>query len=727
MSLSQLAALTLGTTPRSRAPAVPPLPFTRFVLDPAALALLEGPLAAADEPYAQAPADAEARPQSLLLTGRMRAGSTGLPLRCRPLFPGRVLFRGTGPGTRPQPGDVAPAAYPGWATQGVLLVDLLDATGKAVNQDVLLRWNGTLAGALGEAAPTRMWYAPVRIPAEFLFDALPLLAPREAPPPGTDGQLTQGHRQRISEFLGGTWGPVLRPPSRTGDGGADDPVPGPWMPRLVEDAGRGISLRITAATVVNPFDGTMAELAAAAGVNVSGDHPAYPANAAVPARLVYQTVAAAGGLAQPLPEAVGTASREYRRLKVTRIWTPEPDCSVHFPAQVIVLRRADGSEAARQRLAAHGLLFHGFQSADTARSLTLTLTDMSPGGSHPLRWLIGGHVGDDDRFGQAWQRPAAVAPVPVDLTGPDGAHVIARLPMSRAVFAADTQPFPKACANCCTYLSMRRSVRALIDNRIAGGRLSSDGNRTKAVTSKLIDSAMAPHRRQFFLALDDFRKEGKLAAGRLETSVLVANGSPAIDQKEGTDNRARFFLPFWEAFFPDLMAEQEVLGYPPLKERMRRGKVAYCVWQSAGYRFADPHLARNFKDGWVGRGAPGGLVASGLSDGLFVDGPDVEGRDLTPAERDAMVAPLIRRTLTPGSVLQYWGTLTWFNYVRARNEGWAKGHSPIFLRVDPEQGGNPTGITVVDHNGTTAKELHDVNGAPQLGSAQIWIAAEWNE
>jgi hypothetical protein len=723
MSLSQLAALTLGVTPKGRAPAVPPLPFTRFVLDPTTLGLLEGPLVAADEPYAQAPAGAEARPQSLLLTGRVRVGATGIPLRCRPLFPGRMMFRGTGPGARPQPGDVAREAYPGWATEGVLMVDLLAGNGKAVSRDVLLRWSTMLASALEEATPTRMWYAPVRIPESFLFDALPLLAPRDAPPPGANGQLTQGHRQRISEFLGGTWGPVMGPPSRTGGGIVDDPVSAPWMPRLVVAADLGVSLRITAATAVTPFDGTMAALEAAAEVNVSRDHPAHPANATLPARLIYQTVAAAGGLTQPLPASVGIGSRTYRRVKVTRIWKPEPDCSVHFPAQAIVLKGADGSEAARQRLAAHGLLFHGFQPADAALAFTLTLTDMSATGSHPLRWLTGGHVGDDDSLGQAWQRTAAVAPVPVDLTGPAGVHVIARLPMSRAVFAADTQPFPAPGGLRCTYLSMRRADRALIDNRIAGGRLSFDGNATKRATSKLIDDAMAPHRGRFFLALEDFRGKRTLPAGRLLTSVLVANGNPGPGEDEG---RAAWFLPFWEAFFPDRMPAENVPGSFPRTEVMRRGKVAYLIWQSVGDRFADPHLTQNFPSNVIGRGGPGGLVVSGLADGFFAHPPIIEDRDLTPAERDAIVAPLISRTLTAGSVLQYWIDLDTFNSVRTRKAGFFFGHSPIFLRVDPEAG-NPSGITVVDQNGMAVKVLRNVGGARQLGAAQIWIAAEWNE
>jgi hypothetical protein len=272
---------------------------------------------------------------------------------------------------------------------------------------------------------------------------------------------------------------------------------------------------------------------------------------------------------------------------------------------------------------------------------------------------------------------------------------------------------------------MRRSVRALIDNRIAGGRLSFDGNATKRATRRLIDEAMAPHRGRFLLELRDFRMQRNLPAGRLATAVLVANGSPAPSEEPG---RAGWFLPFWEAFFPDLMpAEKNIPGSRKRTEVMRRGKVAYLIWQSIGDRFADPHLTRNFPSNVIGRGGPGGLVVSGLADGFFADAPIIEGRNLTLAERAAIVAPLINRTLTTGSVLQYWNDLNAFNSVRTRNAGFASGHSPIFLRVDPEQGGGPTGITVVDQNGTTSKTLRNVNGARQLGTAQIWIAAEWNE
>src|SRR5687767_3386406 len=95
--LEQLTATMLGVRKGARRRSTSaPRPITRFVLDAAALAALDGPLAAADAPYSINPTTSERFPQSLVLAGRVRADAspTARRLRCRPLFPGRVLFIG---------------------------------------------------------------------------------------------------------------------------------------------------------------------------------------------------------------------------------------------------------------------------------------------------------------------------------------------------------------------------------------------------------------------------------------------------------------------------------------------------------------------------------------------------------------------------------------------------------------------------------------------------------
>ncbi|MGY1642005.1 polysaccharide deacetylase family protein [Geodermatophilus sp. SYSU D00703] len=721
--LDTLTATTLGLTPRGRRRVAPPLGFARFVLDPDALAALESPLTAADEPYAESPGGSETRPQSLLLTGRLRVDAAVQPLHCRPLFPGRLIFLGGPQASRPSADQVSRSAYGGWNTEGTLMVDLLQADRRAVSPDLLSRW-ARLVAELGDAIPTRMWYGPVRISAQFLFGAIPQLSPNDAPPPAGNGALSQRHRQRVAEFLRGEWGPVIGPPIRSGRM-TDDPVAAQWMPQFVVAADRNVRIRVTAARWVEPFDGPAAHLVAASGVNVAREHPAHPANAAVPARLVYQHVAAANGLRKPLLAACAPSSMRYHRLRITRIWRPERDCSVHFAAQAVRLSRADGTLVVAQRLPAHGLLFHGVPPGEGGSlQLDLTLADLSANSSHRLLWLPGEPKNIAGRTQSNWQRMSGASPITIDLAPANGVHVVARRPMPQAMLEVDPQPFPAPGENRCTYLSMRRATRALVDNRITGGRLSFEDDVTTAATSRLINGAVRPYLSFFGHALSSFRAQRNIpAARRLRPADLLANGSPDPGEVPG---RAGWFLPFWEALFPDRMPAQKVNGTRRRTRRMTRGMVAYAIWQSQSETFADPDLTTNFPDAYIARGAPGALVVTGLAREFFLDPPIIEGPDLPDAQRDEMVARIVDRALTTGSMLQYWVTLDGYNSVRTRRLDRHVGHSPVFLQVEPAQG-TPTGITVVDQFGQHAVAIQGATGKRRLGGAEVWVAAEWAE
>jgi hypothetical protein len=120
-------------------------------------------------------------------------------------------------------------------------------------------------------------------------------------------------------------------------------------------------------------------------------------------------------------------------------------------------------------------------------------------------------------------------------------------------------------------------------------------------------------------------------------------------------------------------------------------------------------------------------VLTGLATGFFLDGPKVQGRDLTDAEKDAIVARMVDdRTLTRFSMLQYWESLRGYNDIRNRKVVKRDGHSPVFLWVVPEQG-NATGIEVIDQYGRNRMSIEGAKGHRLLGRAQIWIAAEWAE
>ncbi|WP_326639685.1 hypothetical protein OG884_33910 [Streptosporangium sp. NBC_01755] len=711
--LNQLTATVLsrrGTKPR-RAPV---RRFARFVID---TRLVDGDLTVTDAPYSPTPTVSAPYPQSLLLRGRVRAGAG--PLRCRPLFPGRVLFLADQGGVVPTPGQVTREAYPNWTTTGLLLVDSGDLADPRLKRQI-----NALTGTDDEARPSRMWYGTVRIPAAFLFDALPLLAPDEAPP-GPGCALSAEHRARIVAFLRGEWGPRLRVNRRSPTASGDDAAAG-WMPEFVVGADNRFLISVSAAALVAPYDGKDSAFDLAAPAGAGRLHPAHPANAAIPARRVYQLAGQTGHLVDPLPAPV-TSGPRYGLLKFTRIWLAQPDCSILFPFQQVRLRDRDGNVLG-QRLAANGLLFHPLPpGARTRFSVSL-----APGVANAVvrvRWLSGAAEEDaEGRKIECWQRPGTDDPLDVDLAG-DRVHIVIRRLMNHIMTDG---PYPVTHALRgegrnwrCTFVSMRRVIRALVDNRIAGGRLNDvrsneitdedERLRFDARILQIVDLAMQPYRNPFGTHLRDAAGFLPKPKGGWSPGALLIGGRP---DPQLPGSYARWFLPFLNAFFPTLMPATNVRGSSCHRTRLSLGHTAYLVWQSRD--FAKNDVTRNFPDRVLGRGGPGALVLTGLAGDFHLDASPPPGDEAPDDYINASIARLTDGGLLPGALLQFWENSKDFHRVINRRVArTANGHSPVFAGVIDEEN-----VGIIDQGG---RKHAVVLPTPSLSGYRILIAADWIE
>jgi len=290
----------------------------------------------------------------------------------------------------------------------------------------------------------------------------------------------------------------------------------------------------------------------------------------------------------------------------------------------------------------------------------------------------------------------------------------------------------------CTYMSMRRSVRALVNNRIAGGRLNFGPTVTTKPTRKLIEDAWTLERvrRPFLRARGEFAVDKGVRRRTVTSASLLTANEPDPDADPG---RASWLKPMLRAFFPLDAPAITIDGNQERKEVLSLGAVAYAVWQSDTIAFQDADVKRNFSD--AGRGGPGALVLTGLASGYHLD-PE---RIASPPEADPVyfgriVAGMLAR-LEPGAVLQFWALDTDFEAIKARTLVGGKlpppdnvhyGHSPVFLRYP--SGVEPAGIRIIDQTG----ERHCPTVAAPDGSdrldwtgigrlEQIWIAANWAE
>ncbi|MEU5948071.1 hypothetical protein ABZ793_21280 [Micromonospora sp. NPDC047465] len=649
-------------------------------------------LTASDVAFAAAPVAGGPFPQAMQLAFRLTAGSP-LP-QVRPLFPGRLRFipDPAAPGITPEPSAVqfTSAEYAKWRTVGTIRVAVDLEAAKAMNDPAV-------RGGL-EILPAVVWYGPVRISEEFLFNTLrtALRRGRVGGTPSIPPTHANWAQHAVARFLEGRYEPVLRPGASAA---ADDRIANAMPTVHPVDAQSNVALRITMASRPAPKDGSSSEFdALTPGAEL--DDPAHAANGVIPARHVLRVLRPQltdGAVGATVPDAVlatGGTTPVYRAVRFTRVWKPVADCSVHFPAQRVRVADAADTELATQRLPAHGMFFWSYPADAPVTDIRLSIV----GG---MRWI-------DGAAPDVWRLPAGDTPIAVDLAATPAPHVQLRLRMREAMLV---EPRDRPGGYRCTFMSMRRSVRALVDNRICGGRLNFGRSATNADTVRLMNDAWAavPAR-----------------ANILRNNQPLPNSDPAVG--------APRMIPVLQAFFPDPVPAQTIGGSTNRTTVFDGGEMAYHLWQSRIDLFHAAGAKRNFPTAHVGRGGAGALVATGLAAGYHLD-PTRNAGETDDAYFDRIVGDMLTG-LEPGAVLQFWYNDADFEGIKATQTSATAhamndyGHSPVFLRY-VRTGGVVTAIRIIDQGGERNCAIQGPAGSRRIewhGDEQaIWTTANWTE
>lgn len=615
-----------------------------------------------DIPYAAAPAVGAPYPQSMKLSFTMSDATKGAP-RLRPLFPGQLTFIAESTAGMPDPNnmDLTAAAYGTWPTRGTLIVSSADKT----NEDIVKLNSGL------EVVPNLVWYSPVRIPQDFLFTSLagvggtagllkvPIVASASAAPiPINDQQ--RWPRHAIAGFLSGVYSPLLRP----GAGAAHADVAQYPMPQ-VEMVGGKVTLMVTTALLQPPRDAPMVKLFASGGLTPASD-PAHPAYGVVPARHVYRTLRdhlIDGDRGKAVPDAMladWPSAPRYFALRFVRNWQLVPDCSLYFPQQTATLTdQTSNAKLLEQRLPAHGVLYLSQPPGNPPPAEPQVSVSVAGPSGHEMRHL-------DGNTARSWRNPAKTAPLNYDLAVTSAPYIVLRRRMSDHILAEEVAH--PGTHHSCTYLSMRRAIRALVDNRIAGGRLSFGVGTTSGETRDLINSAVAT------------------------LGNLLANNQPLPNADPET--AAVIFQPMLSALF----GPQPAL--PPQNPSPHdQGWIAYGLWQTQPDRFEDPQTQNLFDAQHIGRGGAGALRFLGLA-GAYVSDPPSRNPGEDRGSYANRTQPAIMAGLEPGAILQFWQLVDEFQ--RIKDRGWTGGpalhfgHSMVFIRYAP---GAPGGLVAIDQSG----------------------------
>lgn len=709
----------------------------RFLLRPADQGrVLPDSLQVEETPLAPAPAWDGIYPQTLILRFQIRDPLQGPP-EVVPLFPGMLRFIPDLGGTLPTPEEVSQANFQNqnWTTRGLLSNSAAEKEFQATVE---------AAGAGLEVVPNIVWFGPVRLTSDFLFSNL-----------GRDAQATANPnsalRKRISGFLRGEFALRLA----LGADRTQDDVVKQRMPVMDMAPDGSIELRVTLARQQITLDGPKELLDTIYGpVDLLRLRrlPSHPVNGVIPARHFYRTLGVRGDLidfAGPLAAVVAIEWPHYLPFRFRRIFGEDQESSVCFPWHFARITELPAGAITELRLPTHGVVFLPQTEAQAQTTqYTAELVQSSGGPEHELRILL--------ETLDAWRHKAGTVPVNIDLTvAPPVIQARRRMKVEML-----EEPAPAPRGDRCTYLTLRRSIRALINNRILGGRLNSvvvqPKDPLRAHLAGVLVGADYPASLfpvKYFDETENLYDEPHWRELlRVHINRLFSRSKDEGIHPDSPSGRARRLEPFLIAFFPEPAQQEVFAGAPPPAdaEIWPLGKVVYHLWQTLIAEFRNDRTARNFLNVHVGLGGAGALVAARLASGyVFQPDHNLLRPASTPAEKVAHMNELVQNLLQhaePGAICQFYSRHEdFFGIVSERQPAAgfgqrqdAYGHSPMFVEAVPPNRDLPLGgATLIDQFARDTCPLLDVQPFPGHHATlirwsndraeRVWVAANWDE
>ena len=565
--------------------------------------------------------------------------------------------------------------------------------------------------------PNQVWYYPICITREFVLSLLSTTNNVVLTESGETVILAPGHPTntaiRLVEFFKSGFGQWIRSGANV-----SNPID-QSLPTVKMTPSGDVTLVIGMARSQEPQDNK--DYFDRYDPEVSRLLPRHVVNGAIPPRYILRkfkdelehTSANHAIVSEVIKEPA--QSIDYIPIQYTRTAKRMLNCSIYFPGRTVKITDDAGATLWVQWLPSHGIVFLPMAPNQSITTIKVTQTEIGP--NVRMYHLKG--------VNENWKLHADPNPLVFDLANEQSPHVVLRLPMKEEVLpellqatddkeALDLIWKNRAIAeiSACSYMSLRRTVHALLNNRIAGGRYNFEG-RTTAFRNELIEEILPAN-----LA--------SKVRNKLPSRKFTGSEEQQVNQIRWRANVLRQVL---ELMFPNPAPEYPG-GIASSNGTYPIGRVAYYLWQSILNEFKGSTTKKYYHDDLIGRGAPAALVALGLAEYVWDPEPEAGQHYESPAFLQDVVDTMMN-DVDKGMLLQFWRLGTDFEKIKNRLTNDSYGHSPMYLwKIPPEK--PIQGFVVVDHNGPTAVRLEADSQLLNWTTIEdhvekIWIAARWLE
>jgi len=473
--------------------------------------------------------------------------------------------------------DSSLSSFDSWQTQGIYRI---------INADTKLQ-KRMLNEGVAEEVPNILWYYPVQLKKENFNSRASHIKHKNLI---ISPEFSKFFPSLVSGFLQGKIQFYM----------SENPTV-EMIPTTVMDANGWVNIIVSMAYRRNPQDSKLAFDKYHTDDNITKDSVRYAGNGLIPPKYIYSFLEPAlnhidGKLFVKLKSNVD----DYFTLRFTRTAKNKRNFSFFFPGQTIEIKENSNS-IWKGKLQAHGIVFIPETLLGTdPTNTTNTLVTIEPLRTHrhtspslEMSMLKGNS--------DCWKKMGSTTEdLEIDLFSLD--YVVLRLRMKDAVFLEEENRvglvLPDEKLECnndnfihiqlngpssCTYFSLRRVIRALVDNRITGGRLKNMLPKTKdPVTASLIEGALGEQARIY------------LMNNQPPTTITTLAGV--------SDNNSKLFH-IMTKLFPG------------------KGALTYKIWQSIVNGMQENETHR-------GHGAPGAMVYLGLA--KYIVNPENYNTNLPP-------------------------------------------------------------------------------------------------